>query len=73
VDRFDADGTRVSGQESTNPPIPCALKKNLRWGAPLIPIAPLEWRGPVNMIMRATLHQRAANTYYGHWQALRAL
>src|SRR6185437_7204342 len=28
VDRLDADGTRVSGQESTNPPIPGFVKNN---------------------------------------------
>jgi hypothetical protein len=27
----------------------------------------LEWRGPMKMIMRATLHQGAPNTYYGQW------
>jgi len=30
-------------------------------------IAPLEWRGPMKMIMRATLHDHAPNTYYGQW------
>ena len=36
VDRLDADGTRVSGQESTNPPIPGSVKNNTpSWSAPL--------------------------------------
>jgi hypothetical protein len=47
VDRLDADGTRVLGQESTNPPISSPLKNTL--------------------IMRATLHDDAPNTYYGQW------
>src|SRR6185312_663817 len=29
--------------------------------------APLEWRSPMSIIMRATLHDHAPNTYYGHW------
>src|SRR6185312_16161104 len=36
VDRLDADGTRVLGQESTNPPIPGFVKNNTpSWSAPL--------------------------------------
>jgi hypothetical protein len=27
----------------------------------------LEWRGPMIIIMRATLHDHAPNTYYGQW------
>jgi len=33
VDRLDADGTSVSGQESTNPPTPRPLKKHLIEGS----------------------------------------
>jgi hypothetical protein len=32
-----------------------------------------QWRGSVSIIMRAILNDRASNTYYGQWQALRAL
>src|SRR5262249_53159674 len=35
VDRLDADGTRVYGQESTNPATPGPLKKHLHRTAPL--------------------------------------
>jgi len=28
---------------------------------------PLEWRGPMIIIMRTTLHDHAPNTYYGQW------
>jgi hypothetical protein len=29
---------------------------------------PLEWRRPLGRIIRATLHDRAPNAYYGQWQ-----
>ena len=38
VDRFDADGARVLGRESTNPPSRGRLKKHRHW------TAPLQWR-----------------------------
>ena len=33
----------------------------------------LEWRGPMIIIMRATLHDHAPNTYYGQWPGEKAL
>jgi hypothetical protein len=53
VDRLDADGTRVSGQESTNPPISGRQK------TPLF--------GATSFLVRAILQDRAPNRYYGHW------
>src|SRR5690349_3620480 len=41
VDRLDADGTRVSGQESTNSATRPPLKKPLHW------TAPLQWRSEI--------------------------
>ena len=41
VDRLDADGTRVSGQESTNPATRPHLKKHLHG------TAPLQWRSEI--------------------------
>src|SRR6185312_14295298 len=35
--------------------------------------APREWRGPMSIIMRATLHDRAPNTYYGQWPGAKAV
>src|SRR6185312_17151054 len=35
--------------------------------------APREWRGPMSIIMRATLHDPAPNTYYGQWAGEKAL
>ena len=34
--------------------------------------APREWRGPMSIIMRATLHDPAPNTYYGQWPGRKA-
>src|SRR6185312_8604661 len=34
--------------------------------------APPEWRGPMSIIMRATLHDPAPNTYYGRWPGAKA-
>jgi hypothetical protein len=31
-----------------------------------------QWRGSKNVIMRATLPDRATNTYYGQWLAKKA-
>jgi hypothetical protein len=31
-----------------------------------------QWRGPMSMIMRATLHDRATNTPYGQWLGKKA-
>jgi hypothetical protein len=31
-----------------------------------------QWRGAMIIIMRETLHDRATNTYYGHWLGKKA-
>jgi hypothetical protein len=73
VDRFDADGTRVSGQESTSPPISRPLKKPLVRGRGLKCRCHRDFsprsdsRRSTIIIMRATLHDPAPNTYYGQW------
>jgi hypothetical protein len=71
VDWSDADGIGLLGAESTNPPILARVKNHLHR------TAPLQWRSeimsatgvarPMSIIMRAILHQGAANTYYGQW------
>jgi hypothetical protein len=73
---LDADGTGVSGQESANPPTFHPAERNTFIGTPL------QWRseimsdtgvaGPMIILMRATLHDHAPNTYYGHWLAKNA-
>ena len=58
VDRLDADGTRVSGQSSTNPPIP-ALEKTPSWSAPL------QWRSGIMSapgVARSDDHHHARDT-----------
>jgi hypothetical protein len=45
------------GQDSTIPATPHPLKKHLQW------TAPRQWRGPMSIIMRATLHDHALTTY----------
>jgi hypothetical protein len=74
VDRFDADGTRVLSQESTNPPIPAPAKNTLFRAR-----GRLEWRRHRHfrprrdsrrntiIVMRVTLQDRASNPYYGRW------
>ena len=59
VDRLDADGTRVSGQESTNPPISCPLKNTPHWSAPL------QWRSEIMSatgVARSDEHHHARDT-----------
>jgi hypothetical protein len=31
-----------------------------------------QWRGAMIIVMRAILHDRATNTYYGHWLGKKA-
>jgi hypothetical protein len=70
VDRLDADGTRVSGQESTSPPIFTPLK-NTPFGADAEMPMPRDFRPKSDnrrntiIIMRATLHDPVPNTYCG--------
>jgi hypothetical protein len=67
VDRLDADGTRVLGQESTNPPILSQLKNTPIQGPRS------DSRRSTIIIMPATLHDHAPNTYYGQWLGKKAL
>jgi hypothetical protein len=73
VDRLDADGTRVSGQESTNPAISHTEKNTLFRGRGLKCRCHRDFGlrsdRPRNtiIIMRPILHDHAPNTYYGQW------
>jgi hypothetical protein len=59
------------------------LKKHLHGRAPLqgrseilsalrVHVNARQWRGAMSIVMRATLHDRATNTYYGQWLGKKA-